>query len=256
MRWRSLLWPGIAALVSLAILLALGTWQLQRLAWKNDLTARIEARAYGEPSALPPQSAWGRFSPEEDAYRRVRLTGTFLHDRETAVRGLMSASRGQPVQGFYILTPLRLADGGEVIVNRGFVPTELRDPATRAAGQIPGEVTITGLMRGPEERTAFVPQNDPTREEWFTRDVGAIAAARGLQRAAPFIVDADGAAVPGGWPRGGQTILRLTNNHLQYAMTWFGIAATLVGVFAAFAWRRLRSEEDGAPMPAAERNRG
>ena len=256
MRWHSLIWPGLAALVSLAILSTLGIWQLQRLAWKNDLTARIEARAYGEPSPLPPVSAWGRFSTKEDGYRRVRLTGTFLHDRETAVHGLMSASRGQPVQGFYILTPLRLPDGGEVVVNRGFVPTELRDPATRAAGQIPGEVTVTDLMRGPEERTAFVPENDPARERWFTRDVAAIAAARGLERAAPFIVDADATPVPGGWPRGGQTILRLPNNHLQYAMTWFGIAATLIGVFAAFAWRRLRGREDEPPLTAAERNRG
>ncbi len=239
---RSLLWPGLATLMALAILLALGTWQLQRLAWKGDLIARIEARAFGEPGALPAEADWPRVSPEADEYRRVRLAGTFLHDREAQVHGLMSASRGQPVQGFYVLTPLRLPDGAHVIVNRGFVPTELRDPATRAAGQVPGEVTMVGLLRRPEERGAFVPENEPARERWFTRDPLAIAAARGLPRVAPFLVDADATPVPGGWPRGGQTMLRLPNNHLQYAVTWYGIAATLVGVFAAFAWRRIRGE--------------
>ncbi|HYF55713.1 MAG TPA: SURF1 family protein [Salinarimonas sp.] len=239
---RSLLWPGLATLMALAILLALGTWQLQRLAWKGDLIARIEARAFGEPGALPAEADWPRVSPEADEYRRVRLAGTFLHDREAQVHGLMSASRGQPVQGFYVLTPLRLPDGAHVIVNRGFVPTELRDPATRAAGQVPGEVTMVGLLRRPEERGAFVPENEPARERWFTRDPLAIAAARGLPRVAPFLVDADATPVPGGWPRGGQTVLRLPNNHLQYAVTWYGIAATLVGVFAAFAWRRIRGE--------------
>jgi surfeit locus 1 family protein len=239
---RSLLWPGLATLMALAVLLALGTWQLQRLAWKGDLIARIEARAFGEPGALPAEADWPRVSPEADEYRRVRLAGTFLHDREAQVHGLMSASRGQPVQGFYVLTPLRLPDGAHVIVNRGFVPTELRDPATRAAGQVPGEVTMVGLLRRPEERGAFVPENEPARERWFTRDPLAIAAARGLPRVAPFLVDADATPVPGGWPRGGQTMLRLPNNHLQYAVTWYGIAATLVGVFAAFAWRRIRGE--------------
>ncbi|KAA2234104.1 SURF1 family protein [Salinarimonas soli] len=248
MRWRSLLLPGLVALAALAVLLGLGTWQLERLAWKNDLLARIEARAYGEPGAIPPESAWDRFSPEEDEYRRVRLTGTFLHDRETAVHGLMSASRGQPVQGYYILTPLRLPDGAIVVVNRGFVPTERRDPATRPEGQIPGETSVTGLLRRPEERTAFVPENAPAREDWFTRDPAAIAAARGLARVAPFIVDADAAPVPGGLPRGGQTVLRLVNNHLQYALTWYGIALTLLGVFAAFAWRRLRGADDAPPQ--------
>lgn len=247
MAWRTLLWPGLAALVALAILLGLGTWQLQRLAWKNDLVARIEARAHGEPGAISPESAWDRFSAGEEEYRRVRLTGTFLHDREALVHGLMSASRGQPVQGFYVLTPLRLVDGSHVIVNRGFVPTELRDPASRAAGQVPGEATVTGLVRAPEARAPFVPENEPARDRWFTRDPAAIATARGLARVAPFLVDADATPVPGGWPRGGQTALRLTNNHLQYAVTWFGIALTLVGVFAAFAWRRLRgAEPEGA----------
>jgi len=249
MALRSLLWPGLAALVALAILLTLGTWQMQRLAWKNDLIGRIEARAFGEPGPVPAEADWPRVSPEADEYRRVRLTGTFLHDQEAAVHGLMSASRGQPVQGFYILTPLRLANGSHVMVNRGFVPTELRDPAARAQGQVAGEVTVTGLLRNREERAPFVPENEPARDRWYTRDPAAIAAARGLTRVSPFLVDADATPNPGGWPRGGQTALRLPNNHLQYAVTWYGIALTLVGVFAAFAWRRLKSappEEAGA----------
>ncbi len=255
MAWRSLLWPALAALVALATLIALGSWQLQRLAWKNDLTARIEARAYGEPSVPPPEAEWGAFSAEADEYRRVRLTGVFRHDLEAPVHGLMAANRGQPVQGFYLLTPLRLPDGAHVIVNRGFVPTELADSARRAEGQVAGEVTVTGLLRAPEARAAFVPANEPERNRWFTRDPAAIAAARALPRTAPFVVDADATPVPGGWPRGGQTMLRLTNNHLQYAVTWFGIALTLIGVFAAFAWRKLRGEAMD-PLPQGESGRG
>jgi len=249
MGWRRLLWPGLATLVALGVLLSLGTWQMQRRAWKEDLIARIEARAYGPPGEIAPPSAWGAWSAEDGEYRRVRVSGTFLHEHETAVYGLMAASRGQPVQGFFVLTPLRLSGGGTVVVNRGFVRTELRDPATRADGQIGGETVVTGLVRRPEQRTAFVPENDPAQNRWFTRDPAAIAAARGIGPVAPFLIDADATPVPGGWPRGGQTALRLPNNHLQYAVTWYGIALTLIGVFAAFAWRRLKGTE-GAPNPA------
>jgi surfeit locus 1 family protein len=135
-----------------------------------------------------------------------------------------------------------MADGAIVVINRGFVPIELRDPATRAAGQVAGEVTVTGLVRAPERRGWFVPENEPAQNRWFLRDPAAIAAAHGLARVAPFYVDADGTENPGGWPRGGQTRLALPNNHLQYALTWFGLALTLVGVFAAWSLRRLRGE--------------
>jgi surfeit locus 1 family protein len=235
--WRSLAVPAVASLVALAILVGLGTWQLQRGAWKQGLVAQIQARAYGDPVPVAGERDFARLAGEE--YRRVRLAGVFLHDREAYVHGLMAAQRGQPVQGFYVLTPLRLADGSHVIVNRGFVPTDLRDPQARPAGQVAGPVEVVGLVRAPEARGWFVPADEPARNRWFTRDPGPLAQAHGIPRAAPFLVDADATPNPGGWPRGGQTRLDIPDNHLHYALTWFGLALTLVGVFAAFAWRRL-----------------
>jgi surfeit locus 1 family protein len=238
---RSLLLPGLAALVALAILIGLGTWQLQRMAWKEDLIAQIETRAYGEPGVILPEPEWPTWRADQDEFRKVRVTGTFLHVFEAPVYGLARGERqGAPIQGYYLITPLKLASGAIVMVNRGFVPTDLRDPATRPESQPTGEVTVIGLVRAPEARNPFTPDDDPARNQWFARDPQAIAAAHKLERVAPFLIDADASPNPGGWPRGGQTPLTLPNNHLQYAVTWYGIALTLIGVFAAFAWRRLQ----------------
>lgn len=241
---RRLILPALAALIGFAVLVSLGTWQLQRRAWKLDLIERIEARAYATPGALPPESEWAAWSPQAQEYRRVRVTGRFLYDKEAPVHGLLPGPQpGQPIQGFYLLTPLELRDGSVVIVNRGFVPTELRDPGRRPGSDPAGEVTFTGLMRAPEKRGWFVPENDPARNVWFTRDADEIARAKGLARVAPFLIDAGAGPDAGGWPRGGQTRLSIPNDHLQYALTWFGLALTLAGVFAAFAWRRRRPGE-------------
>nr|WP_205800156.1 SURF1 family protein [Microvirga terricola] len=232
--------PSIATLVALAILLGLGVWQLQRKAWKENLIAQIEARAYGEPGEILPETTWNTWRPDQDEFRKVRIKGTFLYQYETPVYGLAPAMRGAPAQGFYLMTPLRLSDGAIVMVNRGFVPTELRAPATRPQSQPADEAIIVGLVRAPEARNTFTPADDPARQSWFTRDPQAIAKAYNLERAAPFYVEADATPNPGDWPRGGQTRLNLPNDHLQYAFTWFGIALTLIGVFSAFAWRRLK----------------
>ncbi len=238
---RSLVVPGLAALVALAILIGLGTWQLQRRAWKEDLIRQIAARAHGEPGAIVPEEQWAGWRADQDEFRKVRVTGTFLHALEAPVYGLAAGERqGAPIQGYYLITPLRLATGAIVMVNRGFIPTDLRDPARRPESLPADEVTITGLVRAPEARTSFTPDDDPAQNRWFARDPQAIAAARNLDRVAPFLIDADASPNPGGWPRGGQTPLTLPNNHLQYAVTWYGIALTLIGVFTAFAWRRLK----------------
>ena len=241
--WRSLLAPAVATLVALAVLIGLGAWQLERRAWKEGVIAQIQARAFGPPGAIAPEAAWPSWKAKDDEFRRVRVTGTFLHDRETPVHGLAPGDqRGAPRQGFYLFTPLRLSTGGTVMVNRGFVPTELRDPIARPGSQPEGDVGITGLVRAPETKSRFVPDDRPAENQWFSRDPAAIANAKGLT-VAPFYVAADDTPNPGGWPQGGQTSLSLPNNHLQYALTWFGIALTLVGVFGAFAWRRLRGTE-------------
>ncbi len=146
-----------------------------------------------------------------------------------------------------MLTPLERDDGTTILVNRGFIPTELKDPKSRAAGQVAGAASVTGMLRGSEVRTMFVPESDPARDQWYIRDIAAIGAARGLTNVAPYLIEADATENPGGWPRGGNLRVDLPNNHLQYAFTWFGIAACLVGVFSVFAWRRLHDPaEPGA----------
>lgn len=246
-RWRSLLVPGIAALIALAILVTLGTWQLSRLTWKTGLIAQVEERSKAAAVPLPGRAAWAAMTPERDAYRRVTVTGRFRHEAEAYLFHVAGdsrqADRNRPSgQGYFVLTPLVLADGTTVVVNRGFVPTERRDPATRAQGQVPGDVTVTGLIRFPEARSTFAAVDDTVRRIFYTRDLAAIARAQGLEAnaTAPFSVDADATPVPGGWPVGGETRLSFANRHLEYAVTWFGLALTLVGVFGVFARQRLR----------------
>ncbi|MGU3665696.1 SURF1 family protein [Methylobacterium sp. A49B] len=239
--WRDLIAPGLASLVALAILLSLGTWQLERRAWKEDLIARILRQSRAEPVAPPAPDAW---DPARDEFRHVRVTGRFLNDHETLVHGLAPGETpGRALQGYYVLTPLVRPEGGPVLINRGFVPTELKAQGDRRDGLIEGETTVTGILRASEVRGLFVPEPDPARGEWFNRDIPGIAAARGLENAAPYLIEAD--AVPGQttWPRGGQLRVDLPNNHLQYAFTWFGLAACLIGVFSVFAWRRLHESE-------------
>jgi surfeit locus 1 family protein len=212
---------GVAALV------ALGTWQLHRRAWKLDLIQRIENRVHAPPVAAPGRAEWPTVTASTHEYRRVRATGVFLHERETLVRA--STELGF---GFWVLTPLRTPDGTLVLVNRGFVPPERRDPATRAAGQIAGETTVTGLLRMTEPGGAFLRANDPSADRWYARDVAAIAAARGLGDVAPYFIDADAASsVPDG-PVGGLTVIAFHNNHLIYAITWYALAMMLAGATA------------------------
>jgi surfeit locus 1 family protein len=229
---------GLVALFGLVFLISLGIWQVHRLAWKDALIARIEARSLAAPVPLPPASQWPTLKPDDYEYRHVELRGRF-DDREALVfRGSGPESGEGP--GYLVLAPLSLPDGTSVIVNRGFVPSAAKDRAARAPP--PGEVTLTGLMREPEPRNLFTPADRPDQDQWFTRDAGAIAAHFGLTRAAPFSVDADYSGDPKSLPRGGTTVIAFPNNHLAYALTWFGLAAALAGVFGAWAWQRLQGQ--------------
>lgn len=241
-RLRGLIMAAIATAISLAILVSLGLWQLDRLAWKEGVIARIEARAHAAPVALPPPAQWAALDPAEYEYRRVLVEGRFRHADEARVHGLMpSRTRGQPVQGFYLMTPLETDEGATVLVNRGFVPTELVAEADRPEGR----AAIVGLMRPSEIRTAFVPENRPESDVWFTRDLPAIAQARGIEGVAPFFVDAVLDESGPMWPRGGASVLEPSNNHLQYALTWFSLAGVLAVVFVLFAARTLAEPRRG-----------
>jgi len=238
-RLKALAWPALFTLAAGAILIGLGLWQLQRLAWKETLIARIEARSTMAPAPLLPAAEWPNLAPDDYDYRHVEAEGTFEHDKEVLVfHGPGFSRKGISSPGYLVLTPLRLASGAYVIVNRGFVPEALKDKAARAEGEIAGPVIVTGLMRPPESRNLFTPADDPSAGRYFTRDPALIAAALKLDKVAPFSIDADDLPMPGGWPKGGTTEIVIPNNHLSYALTWFGLAIGLFAVFAAFAWNK------------------
>ena len=169
------------------------------------------------PAPGPPD--WPGLTAQADAYRHVRLAGIFRHDRETLVKAV--TERGA---GFWVLTPLETDAGYTVLVNRGFVPTDRAEPESRAAGQPQGRVELTGLLRLSEPGGAFLQSNDPAAGRWFSRDVQAIAAARGLADVAPYFVDAAAGPDPAALPVGGLTVIAFANSHLVYLLTWFGLA--------------------------------
>lgn len=239
----SLLLLGASGLLVFAVLVALGIWQVQRLGWKLDLIQRVEARIAAPPAPPPPPSQWAAFDGVAEEYRRVRLEGTFRHDRETLVQALTELGAG-----FWVITPFHTADGTTVLVNRGFVPPDRRDPATRSAGQVAGSVSITGLLRLDEPGGGFLRSNDPVANRWYSRDVGAIAAARDLGPVAPFFVDEAAGETPGGLPVGGLTVVTFRNHHLVYAITWFTLAAMLAGAGAWIARDEHRRRRADAPL--------
>jgi surfeit locus 1 family protein len=239
LREKRLLWPGLAALTGIAVLIALGTWQMQRLAWKQGLIGAIGERAHAAP--VPMAVVEERAAAGGDVeYTRVVVDGAFDHAREIHLYALDES--GGP--GFHVITPLRLADGSIVLVNRGFVPNDLKDPARRAPGQLSGAQHVTGLIRHPDQQGMFIPANDAARNIWYWRDIDGMATAAAgtdASRVHRLIVDAEGEPAPaGGWPRGGVTRLTLPNRHLEYALTWYGLAAALAAVFTAFAATRWR----------------
>jgi surfeit locus 1 family protein len=234
-------WLIACALIGMSLLSGLGVWQLQRLAWKEAVLAQISTRRDAAPVPPPPQGEWARLDPDQYDYRRVILRGTFDHAKESPLFRASATGAAGDGPGYEILTPLRLADGGMVIINRGFVPAELKEPAQRAAGQIAGQVTITGLMRRPETRNSFTPADEPDENLWFTRDPAALAAHWDLRDVAPFSIDADATPNPGGWPKGAATVMKIPNNHLSYALTWFALAGTLAAVTVVFVAKLERT---------------
>ena len=240
-RWTAVVPPAIVVLAVAAGLVWLGQWQVGRLAWKEALIRTVEERTVAPPVPLPPRADWAALKPDGYEYRRVSATGSFDHAEEVHVyRPLISARGAYHGLGDIVLAPFHLASGGTVIVNRGFVPNERLDPTTRPAGQVAGPVTITGLMRAPQERNGFTPADDTARNQWFTADPAAVATFYGIGDAAPFVVDEDAGQAPGGLPQGGETVLDFPNSHLQYALTWFGLALALLGAFGVWAWRQVR----------------
>ncbi|MEN3288302.1 MAG: surfeit locus 1 family protein [Bradyrhizobium sp.] len=247
-RTRVLLMSAVWAACVVA-LLALGVWQIERRAWKLDLIDHVEQRVHAAAVAIPSASSWSSINAAADEYRHVTVRGRFLHDGETFVHALTVDG-----PGYWVMTPLQTGDGDVVLVNRGFVPPERRDPSTRRAGNPAGPVDITGLLRISEPGGRVLRTNDPATDRWYSRDVAAIAAARGLSQVAPFFIDADDTPNPGGWPRGGLTIISFPNNHLVYALTWFCLALMLAGA-GVQRWRRgdTRARPNASGSETAQR---
>jgi surfeit locus 1 family protein len=227
------------AALGMAMLIGLGSWQLQRLEWKRGLIARVEARIGAAPAPFAEiEKLW---TETQDAdYTPVVARGAFRHDLEAHVFGTLDGTAG-----YYIFTPLELAepiDGARfVYVNRGFAPMALKDPARRPEGEIEGEVTVRGLFRGPGHARGVAalvaPVDDPAGNSWYQREPVRFAAAAGIS-ALPVYIDSFGDETPGEWPKGGVTEVEFFNRHLEYALTWFGLAATLAGVWLAFSMSR------------------
>lgn len=233
------LWVVFGALI-FAGFVALGTWQVYRRAWKLDLISRVDQRIHAPVTTAPGPSQWPQVNAATDEYRHVQLSGTYLYDRQVLV--WTSTDLGS---GHWVMTPLRMADGSVVMVNRGFV---LSDRCTTAASCVPGatgETTVTGLIRMPETR-AFLRHNDIAADRWYTRDVVAMAATRKLEHVAPYFVDADAPAeamsrLDTSWPRAGLTVVSFPNNHLSYAITWYLLALLTLGAVSYVVRDGIRS---------------
>lgn len=237
-----LLWPALLSILGVAILCSLGSWQIARMSEKRAFIERLTAQAAGAPAAIPPAASWASLDPAALDLTRVSARGTFI-DGFAGVRTTIAAGeRGtRQLAGFgrWIFQGFRLDDGGVILVNRGFVPEGRLGEIKPASGP----ATVTGFLRAAEARGSFTPADLPAQREFYTRDPAAIAASLGLGAAAPFYLEAerqgDGLTPPAGVDAK-ELIARIPDNHLSYALTWFGLALTLIGVFAAFAWQGRR----------------
>lgn len=230
-RFRFTLWPTLFTIPALALLIALGTWQLERLQWKTALIAAREA-ALAAPAVPAPETLEAARALD---FHNVTVSGRFDHAKEL----LIEARDKRDVTGAQIVTPLILADGRILLVNRGFVPESRRAPGTRAEGQVAGTVTLAGILRlAVPPRGLVMPVNQPGF--WTYVDIPKMAAADGLDPASllPYYIEAGPAPNPGGFPIGGQTRIALPNDHLQYALTWYGFAVTLIVIYLVYHYRK------------------
>jgi surfeit locus 1 family protein len=242
---RLIVWLVLAA-VAMAGFIGLGNWQVRRLHWKLGLIHDVATRVHASPVPAPGPAQWPRVAAGHLKYLHVRLHGHYLAGTQTLVHGTSRLG-----YGFWVMTPLRTDRGFDVLVNRGYVPARL--PGTQAfdrAAPPTGEVTVTGLLRPSEPGGGFMRRNRPQAGQWYSRDVVAMAAAKGLpvSRVAPYFVDADApaGAAHSRWPAAGMTVIHFPNHHLGYAVTWYLMAlgcAVGIGIGLREAWRTRRRSQ-------------
>lgn len=238
-RFHFQLIPSIFFVVSLGILLALGTWQLKRLAWKNAMVETFGARLLLPPQLLPPTSSWQTANLEELNFRPVEAQGEFNSDQEihlyTQISRKSAKRRGA---GYWVITPFELDKGGVILVNTGFVPEQYKDVKTRPWQKVTGKHHIAGIIKTDQGKNYFTPEDDVANNVWFTRNVATINRHLQLKNAAPFMIALTRGLNEGGLPQPRVAKISLANNHMGYAITWYGLALMLAGVFFAFSWKR------------------
>jgi len=240
---RSLLVPGVATAMAFALLSTLGFWQLRRLDEKEALIARIETRLDAPPQAAPPHDAWASLAPADYDFRHVRVSGHYIGGPDALMYAQAPQGFG-PEPGYIVMSPFEISGGGVVLVERGFVPQ-----SKKSAYRPPpvGDTRLVGHLRAPQSRNLFTPVDSPAQRLWYTRDPAAIAASLKIGEAAPFSLAVDsGADVDPGQPLPVPDAPHIVNNHLSYAITWFGLAGALLFVFALFARARF-STQDSRP---------
>ncbi len=238
---RGLIEPTLFTVIGIAFLVGLGIWQLDRKTWKENLIATVTARINAAPKDLPARANWPRLVQDNAEYTHVVFPAEFLEGQEALVYTAGSPFRPDVSgAGYWVFAPAQLAGGSIVIVNRGFVPLDRKEPATRADGNVRGIVDIVGVVRWPETRGLFTPADDPKTNVWYLRDPQAMAAEKKWATTAPFYIDQEGPVPPGGLPKPGKLSIELPDNHLQYAITWFGLALGLAGVYVVWLAGRLR----------------
>lgn len=231
----------VFAIACFAILIGLGFWQLDRKVWKENLIAAMTERLNQAPQDLAPPASWPQLSQDKDEYRRVSFPAEFLEGEEALVYTPGSALRADiKGPGYFVFAPARLSGGSIVVIDRGFVPLDRMNSATRAQGVPHGTIDIVGVMRWPEQRGTFTPGDDVKTNVWFLRDLQAMAQAKKWDTKAPFYIDQESPVPPGGLPLPGKLVVHLPDNHLQYAITWFGLALGLAGVYVVWLVGRLR----------------
>ena len=238
---RPIFWPTAIMLPVIVFALGLGVWQIERREWKRDILDRIATNQAAAPLTF---DELVKGDPLRREYGRVRVSGSFLHDKEF----YLAARSLRDKVGLQVVTPLRLGDGTIILFDRGWIPSEKKDPARRAEGQLPGNVELTGIVRRSQVKRQFAPDNDPPRNFWFHVDVPLMRQMAGGKpdpALDSFFLEADATANPGGVPIGGQTRLDIPNDHLQYAITWFLIALAGLAVYLAYHWENGRLAVNG-----------
>jgi surfeit locus 1 family protein len=233
--FRPAFWPTLFSLPAILVMVGLSLWQIQRLEEKRATIAERQTRVDAPMIAIPPAGA----DLAALEFRRVPVRGAFDHGHEL----YMPARSQNGNVGYWIVTPFLPADGSPaLIVNRGWVPMDMKDPALRQPGQIAGEIELEAILRLPKDKNWFQPENEPLKNEWFYLAPSAMAAHLDLSARTDFYLDAVKSDIPGTYPLGGQTRVQLPNDHLQYAITWAMLAVALCVIYVVWHLKRDRSQ--------------